>query len=87
MCIRDRAKGLMPTVIIPLISSFVTGLVMIYVFGVPIAAFTEWLTNVLLGLGTSSKLVLGVVIGSLCIVDFGGPIDVYKRQEIPSEIL
>ena len=69
------AKGLMPTVIIPLISSFVTGLVMIYVFGVPIAAFTEWLTNVLLGLGTSSKLVLGVVIGSLCIVDFGGPIN------------
>ena len=48
---------------------------MIYVFGVPIAAFTNWLTNVWLGLGTSSKLVLGLVIGSLCIVDFGGPIN------------
>ena len=44
-------------------------------FGIPIAAFTNWLTNVLLGLGTSSKLVLGLVIGSLCIVDFGGPIN------------
>lgn len=69
------AKGLMPTVIVPLISSFLAGLIMIYVFGVPIAAFTEWLTNVLLSLGTSSKLILGIVIGSLCIVDFGGPIN------------
>lgn len=69
------AKGLMPTVIVPLISSFIAGLVMIYVFGVPIAAFTNWLTDVLLGLGTSSKLLLGLVIGSLCIVDFGGPIN------------
>ena len=71
----DWAKGLMPTVIVPLLSSFAAGLIMIYVFGVPIAAFTNWLTNVLLGLGTSSKLVLGIVIGSLCIVDFGGPIN------------
>lgn len=71
----DWAKGLMPTVIVPLISSLVAGLVMIYVFGAPIAAFTGWLTNALLGLGTSSKLILGLVIGSLCIVDFGGPIN------------
>ncbi len=69
------AKGLMPTVIVPLISSFIAGLVMIYVLGIPIAAFTTWLTDVLMGLGTSSKLLLGVVIGSLCIVDFGGPIN------------
>ena len=71
----DWAKGLMPTVIVPLISSFVAGLLMIYVIGVPIAAFTGWLTAVLEGLGTSSKLLMGVVIGSLCIVDFGGPIN------------
>lgn len=69
------AKGLMPTVVVPLISSFIAGLVMIYIFGMPIAAFTNWLTNILLGLGTSSKLILGIVIGSLCIVDFGGPIN------------
>ena len=44
------AKGLMPTVIVPLISSFIAGLVMIYVLGIPIAAFTTWLTDVLMGL-------------------------------------
>ena len=65
----------MPTVIVPLISSFVAGLIMIYVCGVPIAAFTDWLTALLMGLGTSSKLILGLVIGFLCIVDFGGPIN------------
>jgi PTS system fructose-specific IIC component len=71
----DWAKGLMPTVIVPLISSFVAGLLMIYVIGIPIAAFTAWLTAVLQGLGTSSKLLLGIVIGALCIVDFGGPVN------------
>lgn len=71
----DWAKGLMPTVVVPLLASFVSGLIMIYVFGTPIAALTNWLTKVLLGLGTSSKLILGLVIGSLCIVDFGGPIN------------
>lgn len=71
----DWAKGLMPTIIVPLISSFLSGLIMIYVIGVPVAAFTNWLTAVLLGLGDSSKLVLGLVIGALCIVDFGGPIN------------
>lgn len=71
----DWAKGLMPTVIVPLISSFLAGLIIIYVLGIPIAAFTDWLTATLMSLGTSSKLLLGLVIGSLCIVDFGGPIN------------
>lgn len=71
----DWAKGLMPTVIIPLISSFASGLIMVYILGTPIAMFTNWLTDVLMGLGTSSKLIMGLVIGALCIVDFGGPIN------------
>lgn len=71
----DWAKGLMPTVIVPLLTSFISGLLMIYVFGIPISVFTNWLTSVLEGLGSSSMLVLGLVIGCLSIVDFGGPIN------------
>ncbi|MEX2783831.1 PTS fructose transporter subunit IIC [Streptococcus sp. H49] len=71
----DWVKGLMPTVIIPLLSSLISGLLMIYVIGIPIAIFTNWLTNFLQGLGASSMLVFGLVIGFLSIVDFGGPIN------------
>ncbi|MGT2785140.1 PTS fructose transporter subunit IIC [Streptococcus merionis] len=71
----DWAKGLMPTVIIPLLSSFISGMLMIYVIGIPIAAFTKLLTDFLTGLGSSSMLVLGLVIGLLSIIDFGGPIN------------
>ena len=71
----EWAKGLMPTVIIPLFSSFISGLLMIYVIGIPISIFTTWLTNTLQGFGSSSLLVFGLVIGALSIIDFGGPIN------------
>lgn len=73
--VSDWAKGLMPTIIVPLLTSLISGLLMIYIIGIPIAAFTNWLTNFLQGLGSSSMLILGLVIGTLSIVDFGGPIN------------
>ncbi len=69
------AKGLLPTLIIPFISSILGGLIMVYVIGGPIAAFTSLLTNFLDGLGNSSLLVFGGVIGLLSGIDYGGPIN------------
>lgn len=69
------AKGLMPTLIIPLVSTFLGGLIMIYVIGTPIALFTDALTNLLNGLGSSSLLIFGAVVGLLSGVDYGGPIN------------
>lgn len=69
------AKGLMPTLIVPFFASLISGLIMVYVIGGPVAIFTEALTSFLREMGTSSNLVLGAVIGALCIIDFGGPIN------------
>lgn len=69
------AKGLMPTLVVPFITSIIGGLVMIYIIGVPIAAFTSLLTNLLNGLGSSSLLIFGAVVGVLSGVDYGGPIN------------
>lgn len=69
------AKGLMPTLIIPFFTSIIGGLIMIYIIGIPVGAFTSFLTHVLNSLGSSSKLVFGAIIGLLSIVDFGGPIN------------
>lgn len=69
------AKGLMPTLIIPLLATFIGGLIMIYVIGTPIAALTTLLTGFLNSLGTSSLLIFGGLIGLLSGVDYGGPIN------------
>ena len=69
------ARGLMPTLIVPFFASIISGLIMVYIIGSPIGVFTDALTSFLREMGTSSNLVLGAVIGALCIVDFGGPIN------------
>lgn len=50
------AKGLMPTLIVPFIASLLSGLLMVYVIGTPVAWFTDWLTRVLTGLNGASNL-------------------------------
>ncbi|MBM0067902.1 PTS fructose transporter subunit IIC [Alkalicoccobacillus gibsonii] len=69
------AKGLMPTLIVPFITSILGGLIMVYIIGVPITALTNLLTGALNGLGSSSLLVFGGIVGILSGVDFGGPIN------------
>lgn len=69
------AKGLMPTLIIPFLTSIIGGLTMVYIIGAPIAALTGLLTNFLSNLGSSSLLVFGGIIGLLSGVDYGGPIN------------
>ncbi len=71
----DWARGLMPTLIVPFFASIISCLIMVYIIGTPIGIFTEALTSFLRSMGTSSNLVLGAVIGALCIVDFGGPLN------------
>lgn len=71
----DWAKGLMPTLIVPFFASIISGLIMIYIVGTPIGIFTHGLTSFLKSMGTSSNLIVGAVIGALCIIDFGGPIN------------
>jgi len=65
----------MPTLIIPFLTSLIGGLIMVYIIGTPITAFTNLLTNALNSLGSSSLLVFGAVIGLLSGVDYGGPIN------------
>lgn len=65
----------MPTLIIPFVASILGGLIMVYIIGTPVALFTSFLTNFLDGLGNSSLLIFGGVIGLLSGVDYGGPIN------------
>ena len=68
-------SGIMPIMIIPTLATLISGLLMYYVFGVPIKAFMGALTGMLLSLSTGSKFVMGAVIGAMICFDHGGPIN------------
>ncbi len=68
-------EALKPILIIPLLASLVTGLVMIYVVGKPVAGMLAALTQFLDSMGTTNAILLGVLLGSMMCVDLGGPIN------------
>lgn len=69
------AEGLMPMLIIPLLASSISGLLMFYVIGVPIVAFSKMLTSYLTSLNGTSKFIYGMIIGVLASIDYGGAIN------------
>lgn len=69
------AQGLMPVLIVPLISTAVVGLAMIYVVGEPVQFINARLTEFLQGLSGGSALILGVILGVMMAFDMGGPVN------------
>ncbi|MFJ7439219.1 fructose-specific PTS transporter subunit EIIC [Methylorubrum thiocyanatum] len=73
--LHKNLEGLKPVLILPLLATTVTGLLMVYVVGVPVAAVLAALTEWLKGMQGASALVLGLVLGGMMAVDMGGPIN------------
>ncbi|MCX6406558.1 MAG: fructose-specific PTS transporter subunit EIIC [Propionibacteriales bacterium] len=67
--------GLMPVVIIPLVTTVVAGLLMLLVLGKPIADFSAGLTDKLNGMTGGSLILLGVILGAMMGFDLGGPVN------------
>ncbi|QHT56544.1 PTS transporter subunit EIIC [Cellulomonas sp. H30R-01] len=68
-------RGVMPVVVIPLLSSFVVGLVMFVIIGRPIASLMDGLSSWLNGLSGSNLVLLGLLLGAMMGFDLGGPIN------------
>ncbi len=68
-------RGIMPVVVIPLLSTFVTGLLMLVVLGRPLAALMDGLTSWLNGLTGANLILLGAIIGLMMGFDLGGPVN------------
>ncbi|MFC8365844.1 PTS fructose transporter subunit IIC, partial [Streptomyces griseorubiginosus] len=68
-------RGIMPVVVIPLISSIVVGFLMFIVIGKPIAeaqkAMTDWLNS----LSGTNAILLGILLGLMMCFDLGGPVN------------
>ncbi|BEO76650.1 PTS fructose transporter subunit IIBC [Serratia marcescens] len=68
-------ETLKPILIIPLVASLITGLIMIYVVGTPVAKIMEGLTHWLQSLGTANAVLLGAILGGMMCTDMGGPVN------------
>jgi PTS system fructose-specific IIC component len=68
-------RGIMPVVVIPLLSTFITGAVLILVLGRPLKALSDGLTSWLTGLTGSNLIVLGALLGLMMGFDLGGPVN------------
>ncbi|MGW7002063.1 PTS fructose transporter subunit IIABC, partial [Streptomyces sp. NPDC054933] len=68
-------RGIMPVVVIPLISSAVVGFLMFLVVGKPVASIQSALTDWLGGLSGANAIILGVILGLMMCFDLGGPLN------------
>jgi PTS system fructose-specific IIC component len=68
-------RGLMPVVIIPLVTVIVAGFVMLIVLARPLAWLTGKLTDGLNNMNGGSAVVLGIVLGLMMAFDMGGPLN------------
>jgi PTS system fructose-specific IIC component len=71
----DTLAGLKPVLILPLLSTLVIGLVMIYVLGEPLSWLQDQLTEWLDGLQGSNAVLLGLILGAMMASDMGGPLN------------
>lgn len=68
-------EGITPIVLIPLVSTFAVGFVMIVIIGEPIATVQRELTEWLDGLSGANSVLLGALLGAMMAFDMGGPVN------------
>jgi len=68
-------QGLMPVLIIPLISTAIIGLGMVYIVGKPMASFNIALGTWLTSLNGTNAAMLGIILGLMMAFDMGGPLN------------
>jgi PTS system fructose-specific IIC component len=68
-------EGLKPVLILPVLGTLLTGLLMVYVIGTPVADVLAFLTTFLKSMQGSSAIVLGLLLGAMMAFDMGGPVN------------
>jgi len=68
-------QGLMPVLILPVFSTLIVGLGMVYVIGTPVSAINTALNNWLTGMSGTNGFILGLILGAMMALDMGGPVN------------
>lgn len=68
-------EGTKPILIYPVLGLVLIGLIMTYIINPPTSVFNHWLADTLSSMTTSSRIILGLILGGMMSIDFGGPIN------------
>ena len=69
-----QLEGLKSIFIVPIITVFASGLLMVGIGG-PCSALNDGMMNFLAGMQESSPIILGLIVGAMCAFDMGGPVN------------
>ncbi|MDC7870693.1 PTS fructose transporter subunit IIC [Pantoea ananatis] len=68
-------QGLMPIMVLPVLSTIIAGLLMMTFIGQPIVWLQKALIALLESMQDGSKFVMGAILGAMATFDFGGPVN------------
>ena len=68
-------EGLMPVLVVPLLSTLVVGMIMIYIVGGPVGFINDSLKHFLESMSGSNAVLVGLIIGLMMAFDMGGPVN------------
>lgn len=71
----DSLEGIKPVLLYPLLGVLLIGVIITFVVNPPVSALNTGITNLLNSMGTSSKVLLGIIVAGMMAVDMGGPIN------------
>ena len=69
----EALEKIAPVLIYPVVGILVMGLLMIFIVEPIMGGINTGLNNALTGMGSSSKVILGIVLGGMMAIDMGGP--------------
>ncbi len=68
-------EGTKPVLLYPLFGILFIGLIITFIINPPVSAFNTWLSSALNSMGDTSRVLLGLILGGMMSIDFGGPIN------------
>lgn len=68
-------EGTKPVLFYPVLGVLFIGIAITFIINPPVSALNEWLMNALQTMGTTSRVLLGLVFGAMMSVDMGGPVN------------
>ena len=68
-------EGTKPVLFYPVLGVLFIGLAITFVIKPPVSALNHWLMDSLQSMGTTSRLLLGLIFGAMMSVDMGGPVN------------
>lgn len=68
-------EGIKPVLLYPLFGIFLISVTIVFIVNPPVAFINNGLNNFLTGMGSTSRVLLGIIVAGMMAVDMGGPIN------------